>query len=192
VSFFDTIIIAIGLSADAFALAICLGMTLKVFSLRKAVIVGLYFGVLQALMPILGYLVASVFSETIVGFSHWIAFALLVAIGLKMVVGGLKKGHSQEKSTAEKEASLSPIVMLPLAIATSLDALAIGFSLSFLKANLLLSVSVIGVTTLVLSTIGVRIGKTLGAKLHTKAELFGGIILILIGIKILLERLFAT
>ena len=197
--------LAVGLSMDAFAVAVCAGLTMKKITLKKLLIVGLYFGVFQALMPLVGYLVASLFAKQIVAYDHWIAFALLCFLGGKMIVGSFKKEGCADRECPEEtcadracpggkrpdnsESSLKPAQMLPLALATSIDALAVGVSFAFLKAEIVPAVLAIGLTTLVLSMIGVKIGKAFGTRFKSKAELAGGIILVLMGLKILAEHL---
>lgn len=176
---------AIGLSMDAFAVAVCHGLSMQKAGWKKALIVGLYFGAFQAIMPLIGYLVGSQFFSIIVSFDHWIAFVLLAFIGSKMITGSFKK----EGCPDTEEASLKPAKMLPLALATSIDALAIGISFAFLQVEIIPAVSFIGIITLALSMAGVKIGNVFGAKYKAKAELAGGIILVLMGLKILLEHL---
>jgi len=183
-SVIELFILAVGLSMDAFAVSICIGLTIPKLSLKKPVIVGLYFGLFQAVMPLIGYLTASLFAAMIAAYDHWIAFALLCFLGAKMIIGSLKKDDCPCD-----EASLKPAAMLPLALATSIDALAVGASLAFLNVNILPAVSLIGATTFIISIAGVMIGNKFGAKFQSKAEFLGGAILILIGLKILIEHL---
>ena len=194
----ELVLLAVGLSMDAFAVAACAGLTMPKATLKKALIVGLYFGVFQAVMPLIGFALAIWFAEHISSLDHWIAFVLLGVIGGKMILDScqINEGdyveHSNETSPGEngrQEISLRPTTMLPLAVATSIDALAVGVSFAFLNARIDIAVVFIGVTTLVLSMLGVKLGHTLGAKLKSKATLAGGVILILIGTKILLEHL---
>jgi len=184
-NFFVLFALAVGLSMDAFAVAICAGLTMPKATIRKALIVALYFGIFQAGMPLIGYAVASQFAEMIIAFDHWIAFALLAFLGGKMIVGSFKK----ESHSEDSETSLNPKKMLPLAVATSIDALAVGVSFAFLHVNVIPAVLFIGITTFVLSAAGVKIGSLFGAKFKSKAELAGGVILILIGINILIDHL---
>lgn len=176
---------AIGLSMDAFAVAICKGLALKKINLKKQAFVGLWFGGFQALMPLLGYLLGINFRDYITSIDHWIAFILLGFIGLNMIKESLDKDECEEC----EDASLSFRSMLILAIATSIDALAVGITFAFLDVNIVTAVSSIGIITFVLSAIGVKIGHVFGSRLKSKAELAGGIVLILLGIKILLEHL---
>jgi putative Mn2+ efflux pump MntP len=171
---------------DAFAAAVCAGLGMKKFSPQKALVIGLYFGIFQAVMPLLGYLAASVFTATIIAYDHWIAFVLLCFLGGNMIVGSFKKDGGKPD---EREVSVKPAHMLPLAIATSIDALAVGVSFSLLRVNIIPAVTVIGLTTLILSMIGVKIGNVFGLKFKAKAEFAGGAILVLIGLKILLDHL---
>ena len=180
----EQLFLAIGLSMDAFAVAICIGLTLSKINIKKAITVGLYFGIFQAVMPLIGYFVASLFAERIIAFDHWIAFGLLCFLGGKMIVDSFKKDQSDDK-----EYSLNPLQMLPLAVATSIDALAVGVSFAFLQVNIVLAVLLIGVATLVISMAGVKIGSIFGAKFKSKAQLAGGIVLVLIGLRILLDHL---
>jgi len=180
----ELVFIAIALSMDAFAVSICTGLTMPKAVIKKALAVGLYFGVFQAIMPLIGYMTASLFAEYIIEYDHWIAFILLCFLGGKMVHGSFRKS---EAST--EEMPVTPKVMLPLAIATSIDALAVGVSFSFLQVNILPAVLLIGMTTFIISFAGVKIGNVFGARYKSKAELAGGIILILIGLKILIDHL---
>ena len=175
--------IAVGLSMDAFAVAACAGLTMPKVSAKKAVIIGLWFGGFQAAMPLIGYLAAVRFADMIDNYDHWIAFALLCFLGGKMIIGSFKKERPEE-------CEFSPTFkrMLPLAAATSIDALAVGVSFAFLEVKMVPAISFIGVTTLVISAAGVKIGSVFGAKLERWAELAGGIILVLMGAKILLEH----
>jgi putative Mn2+ efflux pump MntP len=181
-SIFVLFSIALGLSMDAFAVSICKGLSMSKMSWKNAVIVGLYFGGFQALMPLLGYLLGTQFEAFISNVDHWVAFALLSFIGLHMIK------ESRDKCE-ECDPSFDIKTMLTLAIATSIDALVIGMTFAFLRVNIIPAISLIGVITFVLSVIGVKIGNTFGTKYKSKAELAGGIVLILIGIKILLEHL---
>ena len=201
----ELLLIAIGLSMDAFAVAACFGLTMPKATIQKALIVGLYFGFFQAVMPLAGYWLATQFADKIIAFDHWIAFALLSIIGGKMIVESFKKeGCADRECTAEtctdrgcpsgerpekEEVSLKPGKMLPLALATSIDALAVGVSFAFLNVNIVPAILSIGIITLTLSVLGVKIGNIFGVKFKSKAEFAGGIILVLIGLKILLEHM---
>lgn len=182
-SLFSLFVIAVGLSMDAFAVSICKGLAMKKINLKKAGIVGLWFGGFQALMPLIGYLLGSQFEQYITAIDHWIAFVLLSLIGVSMIKGALSK----EEETAND--SLDCKTMFLLAVATSIDALAVGVTFAFLQVDIVSAVIFIGVTTFVLSAVGVKVGNVFGVKYKSKAELAGGIILIVMGIKILLEHL---
>lgn len=176
-------IIAVGLSMDAFAVSICKGLALQKVTLKKAGIVGLWFGGFQALMPFAGYLLGSRFEGYITSIDHWIAFALLGLIGISMI----KEALSKDEECADD--SLDMKTMFLLAVATSIDALAIGVTFAFLQVNIVPAVAFIGIITLLLSALGVKVGNVFGVKYKARAELAGGIILILMGFKILLEHL---
>ncbi len=182
-SFIEFFIIGIGLSMDAFAVSVCKGLSIKKLSLKAPLIVGVYFGLFQALMPLIGYLLGVSFKNYIVSIDHWISFILLFAIGFNMI-------KESSDSTCEADNSLKFKNMVVLAIATSIDALAVGVTFAFLSVDIISAVTIIGVTTFILSMIGVKIGNVFGAKYKQKAELIGGIILILMGAKILIEHLF--
>lgn len=182
-NFLTLFTIAVGLSMDAFAVSICKGLAMKKITLRKALIVGLWFGGFQALMPLIGYLLGVQFQSKITAVDHWIAFLLLCFIGINMIREACSKEEEQTND------SLAVKDMLILAIATSIDALAVGVTFAFLQVNILPAITFIGITTLVLSLIGVKIGNVFGTRYKSKAELAGGIILVLIGVKILLEHL---
>lgn len=184
-SILDLLLIAIGLSMDAFAVSICKGLALRKISWKSCAICGLWFGGFQALMPLLGYLVGYNFQSLVTGFDHWIAFILLTLIGGNMLREAF--GHDEEE---EVDASLGFKTMLLLAIATSIDALAVGVTFALLPGvNIVAAVSFIGCTTFVLSAAGLKVGNVFGLKYKSRAELTGGIILILMGCKILLEHL---
>jgi len=196
----ELFLIAVGLSMDAFAVALAKGISMPKATLGKASVVGLYFGVFQAGMPLLGYFLGARFADSITAIDHWIAFALLLFIGGKMVLGSFKKEGCEDREcpptpctdrkcpTAGK-ASIAPAAMLPLALATSIDALAVGVSFAFLKVEIVPAVSFIGAVTFLLSAIGVLAGKVFGMRFKSKAELVGGLILVLMGCKILWEHL---
>ncbi|MDR1629111.1 MAG: manganese efflux pump MntP family protein [Oscillospiraceae bacterium] len=179
----ELLILAVGLSMDAFAVAVCKGLSMKQAAFRKSLIVGLYFGVFQALMPLIGYFLGSQFAEYIESYDHWIAFGLLAFIGLKMI-----KESFDKACEVEQNAKITPRVMLPPAFATSIDALAVGISFAFLNVQIVPAVASIGVITLALSMLGVKIGAVFGCKYKNKAEFAGGLILILIGLNILFEH----
>ena len=182
-SFGAILVLAVGLAMDAFAVAVCKGLALKKISAGKALLVGVWFGGFQALMPTLGYFLGVQFRDKITAIDHWIAFILLGIIGANMI----KEACSGE--CEEENESLDIKTMFLLAVATSIDALAVGITFAFLNVNLIAAVSFIGVTTFILSAIGVKIGNVFGTRYKSKAELAGGMILILLGFKILLEHL---
>ena len=182
-SFFELFLVAVGLSMDAFAVSICKGLAMKKISVKNACIVGLWFGGFQALMPVIGYILGSQFERYITNIDHWIAFVFLSLIGITMIKEALSKEESPEN------ASLDIKTMFILAIATSIDALAVGITFAFLSVRIVPAVSFIGIITFTLSAIGVKIGNVFGSRYKSKAEIAGGIILIGMGIKILLEHL---
>lgn len=179
----ELFILAVGLSMDAFAVSVCKGLAMPKITVKKTLIVGLWFGGFQALMPAIGYLLGVQFRDQITSIDHWIAFILLGIIGANMI----KEACSGD--CEEENDSLDIKTMFLLAVATSIDALAVGITFAFLNVHLLAAVSFIGVTTFTLSAIGVKIGNVFGTKYKSKAEFAGGVILILLGFKILLEHL---
>ena len=183
---FEIFMIGVGLSMDAFAASICKGLNMRRLNIKNMLIIGLFFGGFQALMPAVGWLLGKQFESYITSVDHWVAFALLVFIGGKMIYDVFTKKNEDE--CGEKTNRLDMKEVLTLAVATSIDALAVGISFAFLQVDILKAVSVIGVTTFVLSVIGVAVGNVFGSKYEIKATLAGGIILILIGLKILLEH----
>lgn len=183
-SLWELFAIAVGLSMDAFAVSICKGLSVKEVKPNHSLTCGLYFGGFQAMMPLIGYLLGVNFQAMIESVDHWIAFVLLGIIGGNMV----KEALSKEEEEC-LDCSFGPKSMLPMAVATSIDALAIGVGFAFLQVDIVPAVSFIGVITFVLSAIGVKIGNVFGMKYKSKAEFFGGVILILMGCKILLEHL---
>ena len=182
-SFFDLFVIALALSMDAFAVAICKGLSVKKVGAKHILTAGVYFGGFQALMPLIGFVLGYKFERFIVSVDHWIAFVLLAVIGGNMIKEALV-GEDDEVND-----SFSFKTMLPLALATSIDALAVGISFAFLGVDIVTAALLIGVTTFVISGAGIVVGNIFGAKYKSKAELAGGIVLILIGLKILLEHL---
>lgn len=182
-SLFEILLIAIGLAMDAFAVSVCKGLSMKKLKKRKVVIVGLYFGTFQAIMPLAGYLLGTTFSELVISIDHWIAFIFLSVIGIKMISDSFKN------DVEDKNEKLDFKTMIILAIATSIDALAIGITFAFFEINIIKAILIIGFVTFTLSSIGVIIGNKFGDKFQGKAEIIGGGILILIGLKILLEHL---
>ena len=179
----ELIILSVGLAMDAFAVSICKGLAMKKMKWKNAIIIGLYFGIFQAIMPLIGYLLGVRFQSAITSIDHWVAFVLLVGIGANMI----REAMSKEKEEASDSIKVKD--MLILAIATSIDALAIGITFAFLEVNITLAVSLIGIITFIISVIGVKIGNIFGDKYEKKAEPAGGIILIGLGIKILIEHL---
>ncbi len=177
-SIFDLILLAVGVSMDAFAVSICRGLSLKKVKAWHSIEAGLYFGGFQALMPTIGYFLGNQFYNLIHSFDHWIAFIMLFVLGARMI----KNAFSDEEEACQES-------MFTLAIATSIDALAVGVSLAFLQINIFISALLIGVTTFAFSAVGVRIGAIWGDKCKSKSEIIGGAILIFIGIKILAESL---
>lgn len=180
----ELILLAVGLSMDACAVAICKGLALRKVNAKQMLTVGLWFGGFQGLMPLLGYLLASLFANVIRSVDHWVAFALLGFIGVNMICEALSK----EKEEADP--SLSFRTMLVMAIATSIDAMAVGISFAFLDVQIVPAVSLIGVITFALSVAGVKLGAAFGCRFKSRAELAGGVILISLGLKILIEHLF--
>ena len=179
----ELFLIAVGLSMDAFAVSVCKGLAMPKCTFKKAAIVGLWFGGFQALMPAIGYVLGAQFQETIASIDHLIAFVLLALIGGNMIHEAL------DNDEEEADASLDVKTMFLLAVATSIDALAIGITFAFLKVNIIPAVCFIGIVTFIISFAGVKIGNVFGARYKNKAEIVGGVILILLGLKILLEHL---
>ena len=179
----ELFVIAVGLSMDTFAVSICKGLSVRELKPKHALTVGVYFGGFQMLMPLIGFALGVRFQSFITSIDHWIAFVLLGLIGANMI------RESREHDEENLSDSFSFGTMLPLAVATSIDALAVGVTFAFLQVSILPAVCFIGATTFVLSCIGIRIGHVFGLKYKSRAELFGGAVLILMGIKILLEHL---
>ena len=177
-SFLEILLIGIGLSMDAFSVSVCKGLTTKHFSWKMALTCGLWFGFFQALMPLIGYFLGAQFEQYITSVDHWIAFGLLFLIGANMIREAVKGAENS-----------SQLQMLPLAVATSIDALAVGVSFACIQVEIWSSALIIGLTTFAFSIAGVKIGNVFGSKFEKGAEITGGIILILIGLKILLEHL---
>ena len=201
--------IAVALSMDAFSVSICKGLATKMFSLKTALLCGLWFGGFQALMPVIGYILGAQFEHFITNIDHWIAFGLLLIIGVNMIREAFEEETTSQRDnkTASRVAPScdsinEPMVkeqcscgctgfktMLGLAVATSIDALAVGVTFAFLKVNVWFSVMVIGITTFIFSFAGVKIGNIFGSRYSKAAEITGGVILILLGVKILVEHL---
>ena len=179
----EVCLVGIGLAMDSFAVSVCKGLSMRAFNLKKTIIIGFYFGVFQALMPLIGYFLGSTFQNIVADIDHWIAFILLGTIGLKMI----KESYNSEND--DKNDNIDFKTMVVLAIATSIDALAVGVTMAFLNTNIYFSISIIGIIAFILSMLGVKIGNKFGDKFQNKAEIIGGVILILIGLKILLEHL---
>ena len=182
-SLVELFIIAVGLSMDAFAVSVCKGLSVQKMKLSHALTCGIYFGGFQGLMPLIGYILGSQFEEAIVSIDHWVAFVLLGLIGFNMIK------ESREEDCECLDCSFGVKAMIPLAVATSIDALAIGVTFAFLHVNIFWAVTFIGVITFILSSIGVKVGNVFGMRYKSKAEFAGGLILILMGTKILLEHL---
>lgn len=202
----ELFLIGVGLAADAFAVAMCRGLEAKRFTWKNGLLTGLFFGFFQAAMPVIGYYLATLFADEISAFDHWIAFALLAFLGAKMIYEGAKEEHSKRRekkqnagstpdtaaAADEKKPEHVPFRMKELVVmsfATSIDALIVGVTFAFLDTNIWTSVSLIGAVTFALSLFGVFLGSKIGKKLGGKAEIVGGVILIAIGLKILLEHL---
>lgn len=184
-SFLMLFVTAVGLSMDAFAVAMCQGLCLSKIKLRHCLTVGAYFGIFQGIMPLIGYFLAINFADKIKALDHWVAFVLLGFLGVKMLFDAFGKGEEEHNACA-----LGFKNMLVLAVATSIDAMAVGISFAFLPdVNIFTAVILIGVTTFVLSAFGVKIGSVFGAKFEKGAEVFGGFVLMGIGIKILFEHI---
>ena len=182
----ELLLISVGLAMDAFSVSVCKGLSMKKLNLKGGIITALFFGVFQGIMPMIGYFLGSRFADFISSFSHWVSFGLLAFIGGKMIYEAIKGDDDEESG---KEYSLDIKELFLLAIATSIDALAVGIVFAAEKTNLLFSVTMIGVITFALSLAGIFIGHRFGSKYEKKAEIAGGIILILIGLKLLLEGL---
>ncbi len=180
---YEIILISIGLAMDAFAVSICKGLSMKKINWKSTLIIAIYFGLFQAIMPVFGYFLGSSFSVIVQKLDHWIAFILLAIIGGNMIK------ESKDDETEKRNDKVDFKTMIILAIATSIDALAIGVTFAFFEVNIFLSIIIIGIITLVLSFLGVIIGNRFGDKYQNSAEFAGGIILIFIGLKILLEHL---
>lgn len=181
-SFVELFLIAVGLSMDAFAVSVCKGLSVQRLETKHAAIVGAYFGGFQFLMPVIGYLLGARFESLITNIDHWVAFGLLLIIGGNMIKESFGEAEKLNDDFGVK-------TMVLLAVATSIDALAVGITFAFLQVRIVPASALIGVTTFCLSALGIYIGNKFGEKYKSKAELAGGIILILIGIKILLEHL---
>ncbi len=186
-SLLELLIIAIGLSMDAFAVSIGKGLSVTKIKLSHALKVGLWFGGFQALMPLIGYLLGSTFADIVSAYDHWVAFVLLALIGGNMIKEAFEKDDECDCNKKEKNC-FGFVTMLTLAVATSIDALTIGVTFAFFKVAIIPAIITIGITTFLFSVAGLKIGHIFGCKYKSHAELFGGVILILIGLKILLEH----
>ena len=183
--FGELFLLAVGVSMDAFAVAVCKGLAMKKATLKSQMTVGAWFGGFQGMMPLLGFLLGTLFAAAIEAIDHWVAFGLLGIIGFNM----LKEAFSSEEEE-EADADLSVRTMFIMAVATSIDALAVGISLAMAgNVNIILAVSLIGATTFTLSAIGVKVGNVFGSRFEKNAQIAGGVILLLLGLKILLEHL---
>lgn len=183
--FVELLLLAVGLSMDAFAVSVCKGLAMKNAPAKAGLLCGIWFGGFQALMPLIGYYLGALFADAIAAFDHWVAFGLLAVIGINMIKEALSKDGE------EADADLSVKTMFVMAVATSIDALAVGISLAMAgNVNIFTAVALIGVTTFCLSAVGVRVGAVFGSRYEKKAEMAGGIILILLGLRILAEHLF--
>ena len=185
----ELFLLAVGLSMDAFAVSVCKGLAMKKATLKAEATCGLWFGGFQMLMPVTGFFLGSLFAEAIEAFDHWVAFGLLVIIGINMLKEALEK-EDESGDDPEKDADLSVKTMFLMAVATSIDALAVGISLAMVgSVNIWLAAAFIGICTCLLSALGVKIGNVFGSRYEKQAEFAGGVILILLGVKILLEHL---
>lgn len=184
-SIIEIALIGVGLAMDAFAVSICKGLAMRRMNYKKAIIIAAFFGVFQALMPALGYVLVTTFANKIAAIDHWIAFILLALIGANMIKEALS---SDDDECQDDSLRLGDLIML--SIATSIDALAVGITFAFFNVSLLLSVSMIGIITFIICVIGVKVGNVFGEKYKSKAELAGGLILIVMGAKILIDHLF--
>lgn len=185
----ELFLLAVGLSMDAFAVSVCKGLAMKKATLKAEATCGLWFGGFQALMPTVGFFLGALFADAIEAFDHWVAFALLAIIGINMLKEALEK-KDESGDNPEKDADLSVKTMFLMAVATSIDALAVGISLAMVgSVNIWLAAAFIGICTCLLSALGVKIGNVFGSRYEKRAELAGGVILILLGVKILLEHL---
>lgn len=186
--FIELLLMGVGLAMDAFAVSICKGLGMKKLNKKQAVVIGLYFGGFQALMPLIGWVLGSQFKDYITSIDHWIAFILLGIIGGKMIVEAVKEWNEREEVIAQDN-PIDHKEMFLLALATSIDALAVGITFAFLDTPIVEAIVIIGVTTFFISVIGVAVGNFFGSKYKSKAEFAGGLILVLLGLRILIEHL---
>ena len=185
--FIELFLLGIGLAMDAFAVSVCKGLGMRRLNKKQTLIIGLYFGGFQALMPLIGWLLGSQFQKYITSIDHWIAFILLSFSG-KMMIEAIREWN-EEETVDVMDAPLDHKNMLVLAVATSIDALAVGITFAFLDTPIIEAITIIGITTMVISIIGVVVGNFFGSRYKSKAEFIGGLILVLLGLKILLEHL---
>lgn len=186
--FIELFLLGIGLAMDAFAVSVCKGLGMRKLNKKQTLIIGLYFGGFQALMPLIGWLLGSQFQKYITRIDHWIAFILLGFIGGKMMIEAIREWN-EEETVDVIDAHLDHKNMLVLSVATSIDALAVGITFAFLDTPIIEAITIIGITTMVISIIGVVVGNFFGSRYKSKAEFIGGLILVLLGLKILLEHL---
>ena len=186
--FVELFLLGVGLSMDAFAVSVCKGLGMRKLDKKQALIIGLYFGGFQALMPLIGWLLGSQFQQYITSIDHWIAFILLGFIGGKMMVEAVREWN-EEETVEVMDAPIDHKNMLVLAVATSIDALTVGITFAFLGTPIVEAITIIGITTMVISIAGVVVGNFFGSRYKSKAEFIGGLILVLLGLKILLEHL---
>ena len=184
----ELFLLGVGLSMDAFAVSVCKGLGMRKLNKKQALIIGLYFGGFQALMPFVGWLLGSQFQKYITSIDHWIAFILLGFIGGKMMIEAVREWNEEEVVDV-MDAPTDHKNMLVLAVATSIDALAVGITFAFLGTPIVEAITIIGITTMVISIAGVVVGNFFGSRYKSKAEFIGGLILVLLGLKILLEHL---
>ena len=186
--FIELFLLGIGLAMDAFAVSVCKGLGMRRLNKKQTLIIGLYFGGFQALMPLIGWLLGRQFQKYITSIDHWIAFILLSFIGGKMMIEAIREWN-EEETVDVMDAPLDHKNMLVLAVATSIDALAVGITFAFLDTPIIEAITIIGITTMIISIIGVVVGNFFGSRYKSKAEFIGGLILVLLGLKILLEHL---
>ena len=186
--FIELFLLGIGLAMDAFAVSVCKGLGMRRLNKKQTLIIGLYFGGFQALMPLIGWLLGSQFQKYITSIDHWIAFILLGFIGGKMMIEAIREWN-EEETVDVIDAPLDHKNMLVLAVATSIDALAVGITFAFLDTPIIEAITIIGITTMIISIIGVVVGNFFGSRYKSKAEFIGVLILVLLGLKILLEHL---
>lgn len=182
----ELLLIGVGLSMDAFAVSVCKGLNMRKVNKLHCFVIALFFGGFQAIMPLIGWMLGRQFEQYITAVDHWIAFVLLTFLGIKMILDACKV---EEEEICKTESSLNLKELFVMAVATSIDALAVGITFAFLKVNIVLAISIIGCTTFVLCIGGVFVGNIFGSRYKNKAEIAGGVILVLIGVKILVEHL---